>query len=168
MRNKVRGERIRWSIALALLLNTLAHATPHAMAAERAEDLVYQLYRDYGWEAVMEDTREDALFSQPPATFARYFDTEMTALLLKERTCAEKLTLCRLDFDPLWDSHDPVATNLTIEKMAAPGSVRVQFRDPTNNRKVTLLYQLTQTALGWRISNISGEGWSLRSILSAK
>jgi len=37
--------------------------------------------------------------------------------------------------------------------------------NPSTNEKIELVYHVTNTAKGWRISDISGKDWSLLKIL---
>lgn len=118
---------------------------------------VAQLYRDYAWEAVVEepDAAALALVAQPRAVLSKYFDDELTALLLKDSECARRTKgICNLSFSPLWASQDPGATDLRVTGTADPATVAVTFRHPGQQAPTKLQYRLRRTPAGWRIQDI--------------
>ncbi len=157
---------------VTLLLLTTALFTASADAGLRppkensAEGIVFKLYKDYAWEAVMA-AGYDGLMQQPPQILKQYFDINLTALILRDRKCSDKGEICRLDFVPVWASQDPAAVDLTVEKTKSKDIIKVKFRYPSNNEKIELKYRVTRTPKGWRISDIAGKDWSLLAILSA-
>ena len=151
----------------AALLITSAEASPHLSNTDSPEATVLKLYRDFAWEAVMEVPEWEGLMDQPRKVLDQYFDDNLSSLILKDRACAEKEGLCRLDFLPIWDSQDPTARDLKVEKSGKPDVVLVKFRYLTTNEKVELKYRLSKTSRGWRISDITGQAWSLLSILTS-
>ena len=105
---------------------------------------------------------------EPPRILKQYFDEKLTSLILRDRACSEKGDgVCRLDFVPMWDSQDPAAVDLTVEKTEKKNIIKVQFRYPGSNEKIELRYRVTKTPEGWRISDIAGKDWSLLAILSS-
>ena len=103
-------------------------------------------------------------------TLSKYFDKELTALFIKDAECATREQgVCNLDFDPIYDAQDfdKETTNLQVAATAGqPDSFDVTF---TNLGTRTLVYKLTNTPDGWRISDIKyPEGPSLKEILSRK
>jgi hypothetical protein len=154
------------SIVAATLLVASAEAAPSPPKANTPEGIVFKVYRDFAWEAVMAGGW-DGLMEQPPAILKQYFDDKLTALILRDRKCSEKGEICRLDFVPIWASQDPAAVDLTVEKTKKTNIIKVQFRYPSTNEKMELRYQVTSTTKGWRISDISGKDWSLLKILSS-
>ncbi|MEO8777373.1 MAG: hypothetical protein ABI389_01740 [Rhodanobacter sp.] len=133
--------------------------------------LVTALYRTYAWEAVIAqpDLSSFELFEQPRNVLAQYFDGHLVELILQDRECAKSThEVCRLDFMPLWSGQDPGATDLAIRQTGKAAIVSVQFRYPGNGELVKLTYQLSQTAAGWRISDIRGASFSLLSVLGSK
>jgi hypothetical protein len=101
-------------------------------------------------------------------TLSKYFDTELTALFMKDAECQKREQgVCNLDFDPIYDAQDfdKKTTNLQIAAVAGqPDLFNVTF---TNLGTRTLVYRLTNTPSGWRISDIKyPEGPSLKEILS--
>ena len=82
------------SLALSLLV-----AAASSLAAQRADSssavaTVAQLYRDFAWEAVVEEPewRGHDLLDQPRAILLRYFDEHLTDLLLADRPAKSGLT----------------------------------------------------------------------------
>ena len=100
-------------------------------------------------------------------TLSKYFDKELTALFLKDAECQKREQgVCNLDFDPIYDAQDfEKTTNLQITAVAGqPDLFKVTF---TNLGTRTLVYKLTNTPSGWRISDIKyAEGPSLKEALS--
>lgn len=135
-------------------------------------EIVFKLYRDYAWEAIMAGHSSDALlFEQEQGVLEQYFDEKLTSLILKDRACAKKEGICNLDFSPIWASQDPSAADLTITETNEQNIILVKFYRPGNDEKIELKYHVTKTTKGWKISDIVGRGkngksWSLVSILS--
>jgi hypothetical protein len=101
-------------------------------------------------------------------TLSKYFDKELTALFIKDDECKKREQgVCNLDFDPIYAAQDfdEKTTNLQIAAVAGqPGLFNVTF---TNIGTRTLVYRLTNTPSGWRISDIKyPEEPSLKEILS--
>ncbi len=100
-------------------------------------------------------------------TLSNYFDKELTALFIKDDECAKREQgVCNLDFDPIYDAQDfEKTTNLQITAVIGqPDLFKVTF---TNLGTRTLVYKLTNTPSGWRISDIKySEGPSLKETLS--
>jgi len=101
-------------------------------------------------------------------TLSKYFDKELTDLFLKDDECAKREEgVCNLDFDPIYNAQDfdKETTNLKIAAVADQHDwFSVTF---TNLGTRTLVYKLTNTPEGWRVSDIKyPEGASLKDILS--
>lgn len=159
--------RLLFLILLGIALFAVsAEAEPYPPKVNSPEGVVFKLYQDYAWEAVMA-AGYDGLMQQPPQILKRYFDDNLTALILRDRKCSEKGEICRLDFVPIWASQDPAAVDLTVEKTKKKDIVKVKFRYPSTNEKIELKYRVTNTPRGWRVSDIAGKDWSLLAILSS-
>jgi hypothetical protein len=132
---------------------------------------VAQLYRDFAWEAVVEEPSADdhGLLDQPRSVLQRYFDDHLTDLWLADRACeAKRHEICRIDFLPIWSSQDPMARGLTIVQSADRNVVDVTFHTHEDH-VVHLTYHVIRTPRGWRIDDIrNGSDWSLRQLLSRK
>jgi len=101
-------------------------------------------------------------------TLSKYFDKELTALFIKDAECQKREQgVCNLDFDPIYDAQDfeKETTNVQIAAVAGqPDLFKVTF---TNLETRMLVYRLTNTPGGWRISDIKyPEEPSLKEILS--
>lgn len=151
----------------AALLITSVEASPRPPETDSPKTIVLKLYRDFAWEAVMDVPAWPGLIDQPKNVLERYFDDKLTSLILKDRACAKKQGLCRLDFLPIWASQDPSAGDLTVEESGEPHIVLVKFRYRSTNEEVQLKYRMSKTTRGWRISDITGSDWSLLSILGS-
>lgn len=161
----------RTLFCIAALGTTLTAAAQESPPSE-AVSVVAQLYRDFAWEVVIEEpgTPEKSLVEQPREVLTKYFDDNLTALLLKDRACVNKTgELCNLDYSPLWAAQDPAAAQLKVLDASKPGIVIVKFRQPAEKKNVELSYRMTKTKLGWRISDITERSYgSLVSNLSRK
>jgi hypothetical protein len=157
-------------LTFVLLATALFAATAEAELrppkVNSPEGIVFKLYRDYAWEAVMA-AGYDGLMQQPPRILKQYFDDNLTDLILRDRKCSEKGEICRLDFVPIWASQDPAAVDLTVEKTNKKNIIKVTFRYPSNKENIELKYRVTNTPKGWRISDIVGKEWSLLALLSS-
>jgi len=135
---------------------------------------VGKLYRDYAWEAVIDEpTFSDLeLFQQSGAVLKQYFEDHLVTLILRDQHCSsESHGVCRLDFSPMWGGQDPQASDLKILSTGDPAIVSVEFTYPGDRSHIKLFYHLVNTPKGWRITDIqgfSGASWSLRKILEAK
>jgi hypothetical protein len=126
------------------------------------EDFIRSLYRFH------QPGRETPDWFGDKQTLSKYFDKELTALFIKDADCARREQgVCNLDFDPIYDAQDfdKETTNLQIAPVAGqPYLFNVTF---TNLGTRTLVYRLTNTPSGWRISDIKyPEGSPLKEILS--
>jgi hypothetical protein len=101
-------------------------------------------------------------------TLATYFDSELTTLFLKDDECAKREQgVCNLDFDPIYDAQDFDKETANLQIAAVTGQTDLFNVTFTNLGIRTLVYRLTNTPTGWRISDIKyPEGPSLKEILS--
>ena len=161
---------------LVLLLSGFCLLSPALAGTSLTRDagaaLVTSLYKNFAWQAVFASDAGGTLAAQPRAELEKYFDAELTESFLKEQKCLarRKGELCHLDFDPLFASQDPAATNLTV-KPAAGGKVMVEFVYPSGGEKIRLEFSLKSTAQGWRITDIrylNMQGISLRKVLRSR
>ena len=126
------------------------------------EDFIRSLYRFH------QPGRDTADWFADKQTLSNYFDKELTALFIKDDECVKREQgVCNLDLDPIYDAQDfeKETTNLQIPAVEGqPDLFNVTF---TNLGTRTLVYRLTNTPNGWRISDIKyPEGPSLKEILS--
>ena len=126
------------------------------------EDFLRSVYR---FHQPGRDTRD---WFGDKRTLSKYFDKELTALFIKDDECVKREHgVCNLDFDPIYDAQDfdKKTTDLQIAAVVGqPDLFNVTF---TNLGTRTLVYRLTNTPSGWRISDIKyPEGPSLKEILS--
>ena len=131
--------------------------------------IVYNLYHDFAWEAVISEPENKGLLDQSRSTLERYFDSRLANLILKDRECeARTKEICKLDFMPLWDSQDPGASDMKITS-GKGNTVNVEFLYPGDSSKIKIIYQATKVSGHWRISDIRYKsGHSLLSILESK
>jgi hypothetical protein len=142
--------------ALSFALSIFLVLTNSGCARRTPTQVVTQLYRDYSWEVDSRSRAKDAisLIDQPASELARYFDSELVSLLIADRECVRRSgEICRLDWDPIWDSQDPAAEDLTIRSIQT-NVVVVRFRHPFTGEERKLDYHLVKTMAGWRISDI--------------
>jgi hypothetical protein len=160
------------AFAVTIVVVFVSSLTAQRAKPPDAAATVAQLYRDFAWEAVVEEPpwHGHDLIDQPRAVLLRYFDERLTDLLLADRACASRThAICRLDFLPIWASQDPAATGLKVLPTQDSSVVVVKFRYPSGGDSIELRYQVLKTKRGWRIDDISqGSRWSLRALLSRK
>jgi len=133
-----------------------AMAEPANNQAETQAGVVARLYKDFAWQAVFSVQKTWLpIASQPRPVLEKYFDDELTALLMAEQQCLarRKGELCRIDFDLIFASQDPAAADLTV-KQKGRETVSVEFVYPSSNEKIRVEYRLRQTPKGWRISDM--------------
>jgi hypothetical protein len=155
-------------VMVAVLVSVCAFAGEKPPAAV---ELVARLYKEFAWETVIEEPLNagPGFTGQPARVLAKYLDPELVSLLVKDRMCAAKAGLCKLDFLPLWDAQDVGATELKVLATADPKIVVVQFKYPSANEQRKLRFEMRQTAAGLRIHDIKYQGGtSLRQILGGK
>ena len=151
----------------ALVLAAIAPAA--AAAGNDALDHVTATYRQIAWQAVLETGGGPGLLDGPAERLGRTFDPALAALVLRQQRCqARSQGVCALDFDPFWDSQDPVGTTVALSPGARAGEVKVVLRQP-GGRQTTLVHQLVQTPAGWRIADIrfGGQRPSLKTLLQS-
>lgn len=158
-------------MTLALILVRLTTASPSALDQQVA--IVGSLYKTFAWQAL---SNSNAVFGKPlsqqdGSVLRRYFDQELTSLLVKDRHCAATSGgICNLDFDPIFASQDPAAADLSMRPMPNE-MVTVEFTYPSSGEKVRLEYHLAKSAGGWRIRDIRYPGMSgasLKRLLARK
>lgn len=119
--------------------------------------LVAHLYKDFGWQAfaVQHDLFGNGVAQQSRDVLGRYFNADLVRLISEDAVCqARERGLCRLDFDILFDSQDPVVTDLELKTLAA-GKVQVRFRNPVNGETSVIEYKLTRAEGQWRIVDVA-------------
>ena len=126
------------------------------------EDFIRALYRFH------QPGKDTPNWFDNKRTLSKYFDKELTTLFLNDDECQKREQgVCNLDFDPIYEGQDfeKETTNLQIAAVVGQSDVfNVTF---TNLGTRTLVYKLTNTSSGWRISDIKySEGPSLKEILS--
>ena len=123
------------------------------------KDLVAQLYQAHR-------SSHDPLVQTQ--LLGRYFDAPLLKLYLRDKREA-KGEVGRLDGDPLYNAQDMQISNFSI---SAPETVRgetqVTVRFKNIGKPTRIMYVLTHTGAGWRISDIRyDDGSSLKKILQA-
>ena len=144
---------------LVLLVSVLTAAI--SIAGDLSpKDLVGQLYQAHR-------SKHDPLDETP--LLGRYFDTALLKLYLKDRREA-KDEVGRLDGDPLYNAQDMEIKDFSV---SAPeitdGEARVTVNFKNLGKPTRVVYILSRTANGWKISDIRyDDGSSLKKILEGK
>jgi hypothetical protein len=145
------------TVSLPATILALLGSVGHLSAQAGPVTVVAQLYRDFAWEAVVDepDWRGHALLEQGRDVLVRYFDDTLTALIVRDRECAATThAICRLDFSPIWDSQDPGASEMKIAATKDSSVVSVRFRHPATGQAIELSYRMIATRSGWRVHDI--------------
>lgn len=163
---------------LAIVVVAMAGSeTSRAQAQSTADSpvaTVQRLYRDYAWELLFWPLprKWPGLTEEPRAVLNKYFDDRLASLMVRDRECvALSRGECNIDGSPIWASNDPAAHDLEVVATKDPTVVQVSFTtsSPTPNpAKVTLLYRMSRTSRGWRISDIINGSYSLVALLQRK
>ena len=150
---------------LVLLVSLLTVAISSA-ADLSARDLVSQLYQAHR-------SKHDPL--DETQLLGRYFDAALLKLYLKDKREA-KGEVGRLDGDPLYNALDMQISDFSVAAPETTGGpkrtgmetrVTVQFKNIGKPARV--IFVLSRTADGWRISDIRyDDGSSLKKILQGK
>ena len=144
---------------LVLLLTALAAA--NSIAGDLSpKDLVAQFYQAHR-------SKHDPL--DETALLGRYFDPALLKLYLKDKREANG-EVGRLDGDPLYNAQDMEIKDFSV---SAPeitdGEARVTVNFKNLGKPTRVVYMLSRTANGWKISDIRyDDGSSLRKILEGK
>lgn len=159
--------------AIALALIFVRSTTASASVLDEQVAIVGSLYKTFAWQVL---SNSNAVFGKPlsqqeSSVLRRYFDQELTSLLVKDRHCAAASGgICNLDFDPIFGSQDPAAADLSMRPKRNE-MVTVEFTYPSSGEKVRLEYHLAKSTGGWRIRDIRYPGMSdasLKRLLARK
>ena len=155
-------------LAVTIGAGAMSFAAFSEQPPKGAAATVTQLYHDYAWQVVINepDNAGIDLFDQPAEVLGRYFDQHMVELIVRDRQCKERThDVCRLDYAPIWDSQDPGARDMKIRATPDPSKVAVDFIYPGDKSRMHIIYVLSKTRDGWRITDIQGSSGSLRKVL---
>jgi len=136
--------------------------------------VVYQVYKDYGWQALFSYDRESyqalgrPLAYQPKKILVRYFDEELANLLVQNTRWSinHPGDQSDLDFDMIFASQDTAASDLKITD-AGNGKVNVEYTYPPDGQKIKLMFLTRKVKNKWRITDIDyGYKRTLKEILA--
>lgn len=151
--------------ALTIYLFCVTSGTAASFGSEQVT-VVSSLYKDFAWQvfSTTNDMFGKPLAHQDEKVLQRFFDQELTSLVVGDYRCTVKTReICNLDFDPIFASQDPAASDLTIR----PGTgnvVVVEFTYPSNREKIRLEYQMVKSGKHWRIGDIRYPGMADSSL----
>jgi hypothetical protein len=142
-----------------LLLALLCNATIVIGVETPPKAIVEQLYQAHR-------SKHDPL--EQTGLLGRYFDSVLLKLYLKDKGEA-KGEVGRLDGDPLYNAQEIEIAKFSVSKAeTVRGETHVTARFENLGKPVRLIYLLTYTPDGWRISDIRyNHGSSLKKILQA-
>ena len=146
--------------SVVVLLVSLLTAAIASAADLSAKDLVSQLYQAHR-------SKHDPL--DETQLLGRYFDSALLKLYLKDKREA-KGEVGRLDGDPLYNAQDVQIKDFSVSAPeSAGGETRVTVHFKNIGKPTRVLYLLSQTSDGWKISDIRyDDGSSLKKILEGK
>ena len=146
--------------SVVVLLVSLLTAAISSAANLSAKDLVSQLYQAHR-------SKHDPL--DETQLLGRYFDSALLKLYLKDKREA-KGEVGRLDGDPLYNAQDVQIKDFSVSAPeSAGGETRVTVHFKNIGKPTRVLYLLSQTSDGWKISDIRyDDGSSLKKILEGK
>jgi hypothetical protein len=112
-------------------------------------DVVRALYAAFPWDG------QEAVMTAPRDVLAKYFDDQLTRLLLKDLECRRRTgEYCWLTVDPIY-----VAQDAQITEMRFCGSNRgpewIEARFSNFGHRTVVAYKVgTRSPLGWRIADV--------------
>lgn len=150
--------------ALGSTLPGTARAQADALATVTA------LYQQIGWQASVTSPAEvgTPLLARSEAELGRLFSPALARLLVDDRRCTQRRQqVCGLDFDPLWDSQDPLGMSASLAPGAKPDQVKVVLSPPSGQPRAPMVVQLLQVNGAWRVDDIRypGQRPSLKALL---
>ncbi len=163
------------SIVVSFFVYGVANSKPidggeHDVSLEK---LVASVYKEYAWTVLFgAEIRLDTaipLSQEPKAKLKRIFTDDLAIAISTDARCAKKAReICLLDFDILFASQDPAASDLSIRSITEH-AVDVCFVDQSNSRRC-LEFVGVKEAKGERIRDIryGNIARSLRSIFKLK
>jgi hypothetical protein len=161
-----------WKIIIVFFSVYAASTYAEPIAKSGAIQVVTQLYKDFAWEAAIDEPMEAGheFINLARLNLERYLDHKLATLPYQDRQCSKRIhEECNLDFDPLWASQDPTSSAVRITTGSTPNIVNVEVIHPSSKESAKLIYSMVKTQTGWRIADIDyGSGSSLLSILSRK
>lgn len=99
---------------------------------------------------------------------AKYFDSELTELFLKEEECKNRThELCNMNSDPIYCQQDFAESLKDLSVIPMPGQPNKYAVSFFNIVKHTVVFSINKVSVGWRVSDIQcEEGLSLKQQLS--
>ncbi len=126
------------------------------------------MYQQIAWQAVLESGGTGTgLLELPADRLSRHFDPALASLISRHQRCQAKAQgICALDFDPFWDSQDPLGTTVSVAPGTKENEVKVQLRNGAGKPR-SLTYLMAPAPGGWRIADIrfSAKRPSLKALL---
>lgn len=141
---------MRFAAAWLGLFANLAGAAPHdaELAAVRA------LYARFAAEAVIDDAKPPSLEGASPAVWREHFSRALVELWRRDRACVQRSgEPCRVDFQVIWDSQDPVGTTVKLRWDESRRRVVATLRG-CDREQGLLAYALVRENGRWRIDDI--------------
>ncbi len=145
--------------SLLMLVVALCTAAIVAAADLSPKDVVAQFYRAHR-------SKHDPL--DKTDSLGRYFAPELLKLYLKDIKEANG-EVGRVDSDPLYNAQETEISDFTISEAEQAGAeTRVTVRFKNLGKPTRIVYVLTRTPEGWRITDIRYDnGLSLKKILQS-
>jgi len=143
--------------SIVLLPAVLPFAAQAQQTAQAFLESLYAPYRAKGFEG------------QPYTQAERFFEPTLAAAMQRDYQRAQKNGVPpTLNGDPFVDAQEWEITNLSISAAATGDRATGTVSFANFERKKTLTVELVQTAAGWRIADIAGDGGSLRALYKVK
>jgi hypothetical protein len=149
-----------------MVLAAFAPGVALAGPAPEAKALLETIYKPYT-DATLQ---EGAVETDEDARNARYYTSDMVALLARDRKeSSARNEVGRLDFDPFTNAQDWEPTPIDIDaEDAGAGKARGAATFTLFNKTTVVRFDLSKTSDGWRISDIrwNDAKESLKDVLS--
>lgn len=146
------------TILLALLPVAVLAASPGS-SPQALITAIYTSHQPWKHHLIAFDKKQE---------LAKYFDSELTELFLKEEECKKRTQeLCNIESDPVYCQQDFAESLKDLSVTLMPGQPNKYTVSFFNIAKRTVVYSMKETSAGWRVSDIQcEEGPSLKQQLS--
>lgn len=162
----------RWRRLIFLLTFFPQFAAGQAISEDRnssLQALVNDVYKRYSWVSVFSAEKQGdnslPLKQEAFEKLVEFFSHDLAAALRVDAECSKKTgDICALDFDILFDSQDPGATDLVVAQVQKE-RVQVCFNDQAKRWTCVSYVGVVESGLPRIHDIIYGDGRSLRQLL---
>jgi hypothetical protein len=161
---------MKFILKLALIISSSLCIFQNANSEECSTDglmrkgLVKDLYINFG----NHKNDSQGIIDQKKAVIGKYFDQKLSMLIMREGQCRESGEICNLDFDPIYNSQDPV--DYTASYFCDKNNINVLINHSKKvskaNKSIKVVFTFKNVNNTWKIDDLLySDGSSLQKIL---